>query len=136
MSGAGDGHQGCSGPAEDHGVPHVRLHPHPSRKRVLDRLEKGGDLHAGQVRVAAAVFTYVLGNAAAALTRKVSKDGADAKEQLEQAMAKAREIGLRCPRLRARLETTAAAEYAASPEQTFEAGLHALLDGLARRIEG
>jgi hypothetical protein len=49
-------------------------------------------------------------------------------------MAQAQEIAIRYPRLRARLETPAATAYAAAPDQTFEFGLHALLDGLARQL--
>ncbi|MFD9501297.1 TetR/AcrR family transcriptional regulator C-terminal domain-containing protein [Streptomyces sp. NPDC060035] len=89
-------------------------------------------------RAAAAVFTYVLGNAAgaaatASLTRKLDGDDAGAEEQFRDAMAKAREIAMRYPRLRTRLETPAAADYAASPDRTFEFGLQALLDGLEQQ---
>ncbi|MEV4671504.1 MULTISPECIES: TetR/AcrR family transcriptional regulator C-terminal domain-containing protein [Actinomadura] len=84
---------------------------------------------------------YVLGNAAgaaatASLTRKLDQDGGTAHEQLHDAMAKAHQIAMHYPRLRARLETSAAADYAASPDQTFEFGLHALLDGLRGRLGG
>ncbi|MET8837435.1 TetR/AcrR family transcriptional regulator C-terminal domain-containing protein [Micromonospora sp. NPDC004540] len=86
----------------------------------------------------AAVFTYVLGNAAgtaanASLNRKLNEDPA-AEEQLKDAMNKAREIAMGYPRLRARLETPAAATYAAAPDRTFETGLGALLDGLEQRF--
>ncbi|MFD9539216.1 hypothetical protein [Streptomyces sp. NPDC060022] len=40
---------------------------------------------------------------------------------------------MRCPHLRTRLETPAAAGYAASPDRTFEFGLQALLDGLKQQ---
>ncbi|QIP87845.1 TetR family transcriptional regulator [Streptomyces sp. Tu 2975] len=95
--------------------------------------------HADQA--AAAVFTYVLGNAAgaaatASLTRKLDEKGTTAEEQFKDAMAKAREIAERYPRLRARLDTPAAADYAASPDRTFEFGLQALLDGLERLRAG
>ena len=82
----------------------------------------------------ATVFTFVLGNAlgpaaARSLTRKLSRDGGNAEERLGEIMAKAREIATQFPRLRARLGT-AAADYAAAPEDTFEFGLRAILDGL------
>ncbi|TVL92254.1 TetR/AcrR family transcriptional regulator C-terminal domain-containing protein [Streptomyces sp. SAJ15] len=89
-------------------------------------------------RAAATVFTFVLGSvlgtsANASLTRKLGRDGGDAEEELRETMAKAGEIAMRFPRLRARLETPAA-DYNASPEQTFEYGLHALLDGLEAQL--
>ncbi|MEU0375063.1 TetR/AcrR family transcriptional regulator C-terminal domain-containing protein [Streptomyces sp. NPDC006283] len=87
----------------------------------------------------AAVFTYVLGNAAGAaatssLTRKLNGDGTTAEQHFQDAMTKAQEIAMRYPRLRARLETAAATDYAASPDKTFEFGLQSLLDGLERRL--
>ena len=48
-------------------------------------------------------------------------------------MAEAHEIAARFPRLRARLDT-AAASYAGAPEDTFDIGLRALLDGLAAQL--
>ncbi|HEX6509789.1 MAG TPA: TetR/AcrR family transcriptional regulator C-terminal domain-containing protein [Chloroflexota bacterium] len=48
-------------------------------------------------------------------------------------MAKAREIATQFPRLRTRLDTTAA-EYGAAPENTFEFGLQAILDGLEAQL--
>ncbi|MFF4750766.1 TetR/AcrR family transcriptional regulator [Streptomyces sp. NPDC002514] len=97
--------------------------------------EAAGFTGAQADQAAASVFTYVLGNAAgiaatASLTRKHTEDRATADEQVQEAMTKAREIAVRYPRLRARLETRAATEYAAAPDKTFEFGLRALLDGL------
>ncbi len=88
-------------------------------------------------RAATALFTYALGNAAgaaahASVTRKLDQGDTAAKAQIDEAMGKAQEIAMRHPRLRARLET-AAAGYAASPEESFELGLQALLDGLQRQ---
>ncbi|WP_020575197.1 TetR/AcrR family transcriptional regulator [Actinopolymorpha alba] len=90
-------------------------------------------------QAAAAVFTYALGNAAgaaatASLNRKLNRYGAAAEQQLQDAMAEAKAIAVHYPRLRARLETPAAIEYAASPDDTFEFGLEALLDGLERQL--
>jgi AcrR family transcriptional regulator len=89
-------------------------------------------------QAAAAVFTFVLGNAlgpaaVASLTRKLSRDGGDAEELMRDGMAKASEIATQFPRLRARLET-AAAEYGAAPDKTFEFGLQAILDGLEAQL--
>ncbi|GGV72784.1 TetR family transcriptional regulator [Streptomyces longisporoflavus] len=90
-------------------------------------------------QAAGAVFTYVLGNATgaaatASLTRRGSPGESSTEEQFRHAMAEAREIAVRYPRLRARLETRAAADYAAAPEGTFEFGLRVLLDGLEQEL--
>src|SRR4029453_414985 len=58
----------------------------------------------------ATVFTFVLGNAlgpaaAAALTRKLGRDGGNGEELLRDRMAGAREVAAQFPRLRARLDT-------------------------------
>jgi AcrR family transcriptional regulator len=84
------------------------------------------------------VFTFVLGNAlgpaaAASLMRKLNRDGGNATERIREGMAKAREVASQFPRLRARLGT-ASAEYAAAPENTFEFGLHVILDGLESQL--
>lgn len=86
----------------------------------------------------AVVFTFVLGNAlglaaAISMARKLNRQGAQSQELFRDTMAKAREIAAQFPRLRARLDT-AAAEYAASPENTFEVGVRALLDGLDAQL--
>ena len=90
-------------------------------------------------QAAAAVFTYVLGNAAgiaatASLTRRLTRGGAAAEEQLHAAMTNAQRIAMDYPRLRARLGTPAATDYAAASDQAFEFGLQALLDGLAQQL--
>ncbi|MFE7794600.1 TetR/AcrR family transcriptional regulator [Streptomyces sp. NPDC057460] len=97
--------------------------------------ESAGFTGAQADQAAAAVFTYVLGNAAgaaatASLTRKLNEAHSTAEEQFQHTMTKAQEIAMRYPRLRARLDTQAAADYAAAPDKTFEFGLQALLDGL------
>lgn len=84
------------------------------------------------------VFTFVLGNALGAaattsLTRKLGRDGDNAEELIRDRMAKAGEIAARFPRLRARLGTPAA-DYAGTPDGSFEFGLQAILDGLAARL--
>ncbi|MEU5988281.1 TetR/AcrR family transcriptional regulator C-terminal domain-containing protein [Spirillospora sp. NPDC047418] len=96
--------------------------------------EAAGFTGAVADRAAAAVFTYVLGNAAAvaataSLTRGLAPGGDGARERLAAAMTAAHEIAANHPRLRARLETAAATGYT---DATFEFGLNALLDGLTR----
>jgi AcrR family transcriptional regulator len=100
--------------------------------------EAAGFTHTQADQAMATVFTFVLGNAlgpaaAASMARKLSRDGGNAEELMRDSMAKAREIATRFPRLRARLET-AAADYAAAPENTFEFGLQAILDGLEAQL--
>jgi AcrR family transcriptional regulator len=87
----------------------------------------------------ATVFTFVLGNAlgpaaTASLIRKLGRDGGDAEELMRAGIAEASEIAMRFPRLRARLET-AAVDYGAAPDNTFEFGLHAILDGLQAQLD-
>jgi AcrR family transcriptional regulator len=83
----------------------------------------------------ATVFTFVLGSAlgpaaVASLRRKFSGDGGSAEKRIHDGLAKAREIAAQFPRLRTRL-STAAADYGAGPENSFEFGLQVILDGLA-----
>ena len=98
-------------------------------------------------QAAATVFTFVLGNAlgtaaTASLTRKLSRDadgadgaeGSDGAELMRDTMARAAEVAMGFPRLRARLETAAAADYGAAPDHTFEFGLQTILDGLEARL--
>ncbi|MGJ6964397.1 TetR/AcrR family transcriptional regulator [Streptosporangium sp. G11] len=92
-------------------------------------------------RAAATVFTFVLGNvlgasAMASLTRRLNRDGGDAEALIQDTMAKAVEVAMRFPRLRTRLETPPGTDYAAAPDQTFEFGLQALLDGLETQLAG
>jgi AcrR family transcriptional regulator len=87
-------------------------------------------------RAMAAVFTFVLGNAlgpaaSKSLARKLDR-GDDDGDAMREGMAKAREIAAEFPRLRDRIGT-AADEYGASPENTFEFGLEAILDSLEAR---
>jgi AcrR family transcriptional regulator len=96
--------------------------------------EVAGFTGARADQAATAVFTFVLGNAlgpaaAASLTRKFNRDGGNADELMRDNLAKASEIATRFPRLRARLDT-AAADYGAAPDNSFEFGLQAILDGL------
>jgi AcrR family transcriptional regulator len=100
--------------------------------------EKAGFTGAQADQAATTVFTFVLGNAlgpaaAASLSRKLSRDGGNADELIRDHLAKARQIATQFPQLRARLET-AAADYGAAPENTFEFGLQAILDGLQAQL--
>lgn len=101
--------------------------------------EKAGFSAADADRAAGAVFTFVLGSALGpaarvSLNRRLSKNGADAERLMADAMARATETAMQFPRLRERLDTTAATEYAAAPEQTFAFGLQSLLDGFEARL--
>jgi AcrR family transcriptional regulator len=117
----------------------------PGRARYNDHgialFEAAGFTGARADQAATTVFTYVLGNAlgaaaAATLPRKLNRNGGNADERLRETMAKARAVAAQFPRLRVRLDT-AAAQYAASPEHSFDFGLQALLDGLeAQRSAG
>jgi AcrR family transcriptional regulator len=71
--------------------------------------EAAGFAGAEADQAAAAVFMFVLGNAlgesaTAALTRRLSRDGGDAEEAVRETMARATEVAMEFPRLRARLE--------------------------------
>lgn len=100
--------------------------------------EAAGFVGAEADRAAATVFTFVLGSvlgasAMVSLTRRLSRDGVNAQELIQDTMVKASDVAMQFPRLRSRL-TTPAADYNASPEQTFESGLNALLNGLEAEL--
>jgi AcrR family transcriptional regulator len=105
---------------------------------ILAVYEAAGFTDARADQAAATVFTFVLGNAlgpaaAAALARKFRRDGGSAQQLMRESMATASEIATQFPRLRARLKT-AAAQYGAAPEKSFEFGLQAVLDGLEAQL--
>ncbi|GAA4593016.1 TetR/AcrR family transcriptional regulator C-terminal domain-containing protein [Planotetraspora phitsanulokensis] len=100
--------------------------------------EAAGFTGAQADQAAATVFTFVLGNAlvpaaAASFTKKLGRDGGNAEALMHESMAKAHEIAAQFPRLRARLDT-AATDYAATPDNTFQFGLQAILDGLEAQL--
>jgi AcrR family transcriptional regulator len=102
--------------------------------------EAAGFTGAQADQASSTVFTFVLGNAigaaaAASLTRKLSREGGDAGQLMADAMAQAREIAAQFPRLQARLGH-ASADYGAAPDDSFEFGLQAILDGLAAQLAG
>ncbi|MDQ0585611.1 TetR/AcrR family transcriptional regulator [Streptomyces rishiriensis] len=101
--------------------------------------EKAGFAAADADRAAGAVFTFVLGNglgpaSQVSLNRRLSRTGADAGRLMADAMTRATETAMRFPRLRERLGTTAATEYASAPDETFAFGLQSLLDGFEARL--
>jgi AcrR family transcriptional regulator len=113
----------------------------PGMARHHDHLvavyEKAGFAGVDADRAAAAVFTYVLGNALGpaaqvSLARRLGKNGGDAAGQLTAAMEQATEIAARFPHLRERLDR--AGGYAEAPDASFEFGLRAILDGLQARL--
>ncbi|WP_326826477.1 TetR/AcrR family transcriptional regulator C-terminal domain-containing protein [Streptosporangium sp. NBC_01756] len=101
--------------------------------------EAAGFVGAEADQAAATVFMFVLGNAlgesaTASLTRRLSRDGGDPEELIRDTMAKASEVAMRFPRLRARLEAAAVADYGAAPDNSFEFGLQAIFDGLEAQL--
>jgi len=84
------------------------------------------------------VFTFVLGMALGeaaevAWRTRLRRDGGN-EEQMRDALAQASAIAMRFPRLRARIEAWGDADLAAPPDQSFEFGLQAILDGLEARL--
>jgi AcrR family transcriptional regulator len=113
----------------------------PGKARHDDHLlaiyEAAGFAGAQADQAAASVFTFVLGNALgpaanASLTRKLG-GGGDAEKALRETMAEASQLAAQFPRLRARLQTRKA-HYGAAPDNTFQFGLQAVLDGLQARL--
>ncbi|MCA2178719.1 TetR/AcrR family transcriptional regulator [Nonomuraea glycinis] len=101
--------------------------------------ETAGFAGAEADQAAATVFMFVLGNAlgesaTAALTRRLSRDGGDAEGVIRDTMARATEVAMRFPRLRARIEAAPVADYGAAPDNSFAFGLRAILDGLEARL--
>ncbi|MEU9124433.1 TetR/AcrR family transcriptional regulator [Streptomyces sp. NPDC048506] len=101
--------------------------------------QKAGFLADDADRAAGAVLVFVIGSALGpaielSLKHRLSKDGADAEQLMADAMTRATETAMQFPRLRERLTTTAATEYAAAPDNTFAFGLQSLLDGFEARL--
>ena len=114
---------------------------------ILAVYEAAGFSGAQADQAAAAVFTFVLGNALgaaaeASLIRKLSRGGGNAQELLSEHLAQAVAIAAQFPRLAARVAAdaglgeaaTVATEYGAAPEGSFEFGLRAILDGLEAQL--
>jgi len=105
---------------------------------LLAVYEAAGFAPADADRAAAAVFTYVLGNSLApaatvALNRRLALGGEDAVRSFTDAQEKSLAIARTFPRLRERVDSPAAS-YAGTPEESFEFGLTALLDGFEARL--
>ncbi|MGX5185889.1 TetR/AcrR family transcriptional regulator [Streptomyces avermitilis] len=101
--------------------------------------EKAGFAADDADRAAATVLIFVIGSALGhaielSLKHRLSKNGADAEQLMADAMTHAAETARHFPRLRERLGTTAATEYAAAPDNTFAFGLQSLLDGFEARL--
>ena len=114
----------------------------PGKSRHDDHLlavyEAAGFAPADADRAAAAVFTYVLGNAlapaaAVALNRRLALGGEDAARAFAEAKERSIEIARTFPKLRERIDSPAAS-YTGTPEESFAFGLAALLDGFEARL--
>ncbi|PSJ29682.1 TetR family transcriptional regulator [Streptosporangium nondiastaticum] len=108
-------------------------------EHLLALYEQAGFAPDDADRAAAAVFTFVLGNALGpaaevSLTRRLSKNGGDPEQQLADTMAHAAEVAAEFPRLRERLGSAAATDYLAAPVDSFAFGLRAILDGFEARL--
>jgi AcrR family transcriptional regulator len=101
--------------------------------------EMAGFRGAEAAQAMTTVFIFVLGfalgeSATVSLKRRLSRDGGNAEELLRDTVAKASEIAMQFPRLRAILETAPDIEYAAAPAKSFELGLQTILDGLELQL--
>jgi AcrR family transcriptional regulator len=101
--------------------------------------EKAGFTGAEADQAAATVFIFVLGcalpsAATISLTRRLSRDGANAEQLMAATMAQAADIAMQFPHLRQRLHGAAAHGYAAAPDGSFQFGLTTILDGLQARL--
>lgn len=102
--------------------------------------EKAGFTGAEADQAAGAVFTYVLGHAvslsaAVSVDRRLTRGGQNAQAVVREAMTRSLQIARGFPRLAARVEAYAEAGHTAAPEQSFEFGLRALLDGFQDRLQ-
>jgi AcrR family transcriptional regulator len=97
--------------------------------------ERAGLTGAQADRAVTTMYTFVLGHALGtaapiSLRRKLAKTHRDPEQAMRGRLAQAQLVAWSFPRLMARLETPAA-YYASGPEDCFEFGLTAILDGLA-----
>lgn len=115
----------------------------PGKARHDDHLlavyEQAGFAGADTERAAATVFIFVLGcalgpAAEVSLTRRLSRDGANAAQLLADTVAKATAVAVGFPRLRERLQDAPAPAYYAAPDNTFQFGLRVILDGLEAQL--
>lgn len=115
----------------------------PGKARVdeysLAVFEQAGFTDADADRAAGTLFIFVLGcslgpASEVSLTRRLTKDGTDAEQAMAGTVAKAAEIAMAYPRLRARMEAEPAPGYATAAEGTFEFALATILGGLEARL--
>jgi AcrR family transcriptional regulator len=97
--------------------------------------ERAGLTGAQADRAVTTMYTFVLGHALGtaapvSLRRKLAKTHRDPEQAMRDRLAQAHQVARSFPRLKARLETPAA-DYASGPQDSFEFGLTAILDGLA-----
>ncbi len=97
--------------------------------------EMAGFVGAEADQATATVFMFVLGSALGesarvSLRRRLRRDGGDPDELIRDTMAQQVKIAMQFPRLRARIDAVAAADYAAAPDKSFEFGLEIIFDGL------
>jgi AcrR family transcriptional regulator len=85
------------------------------------------------------VFAFVLATALGAAAelawraRRRREDGSE-EEQMRDTIAQASDIAMQFPRLRARIQAMKDVDPAAPPDQSFEFGLHTILNGLEARL--
>lgn len=101
--------------------------------------EMAGFAGAEADQAGATVFMFVLGSAmgvsaSVSLKRRLSRDGGDPEELIRETIAKASEVAMKFPRLRARIEGAPDIDYAAAPDKSFEFGLQAIFDGLDAQL--
>lgn len=87
----------------------------------------------------ATVFVFVLGRALgeaaeAAWRQRLARDGDDEQERMRDVMAEVTKVASRFPRLRARIDAAADHDLTELPDESFDFGLHTILDGLERRL--
>ncbi|MFD1537542.1 TetR/AcrR family transcriptional regulator [Nonomuraea guangzhouensis] len=120
---------------------HLMYGPGKARRddHCLAVFEAAGFVGVDADNASKTVLTYVLGTALsevaeAAWRARLRRNGGNEEEQMRDAMTQASEIAMRFPRLRARLEAWEEADAAAPPDQSFELGLQAILDGLKAQL--
>jgi Tetracyclin repressor-like, C-terminal domain len=72
--------------------------------------------------------------AASSFRKRFNEADATTQAEMRDRLGKMREVAVQFPRLRARSKS-ASAEYGTAPQNTFEVGLNALLDGIAAKVE-